>query len=275
VLPAFNADIAQTSISGISSGAFMAVQFGVAWSSIVTGVGAISGGPFGCSMGSASAALSTCMGGAPPPDLLELSKRTDAWSRSGGIDDIGGIAAQKIYLFSGYNDAVVARPVVNSLRAFYAHYLGPNVPNLFYQTAIGAGHSQVTIAYGGKCNGNGGEYINKCGYDQAGVILQHIYGALHPRNDGQLTGQFLSFDQADFTAPDQPLDDSMDNRGFVYAPAPCSAKDACQLHVVLHGCRQSFADIGEDFIKHAGYNEWADTNHIIVLYPSAIPSFFR
>ena len=47
-LPGFNADIAQTSISGISSGAYMAVQFGTAWSSIITGVGAIAGGPFGC-----------------------------------------------------------------------------------------------------------------------------------------------------------------------------------------------------------------------------------
>ena len=64
-LPAYNADIAQTSISGISSGAFMAVQFGTAWSSIVIGVGAVAGGPFGCSEGSGSAAFSTCMGGEP------------------------------------------------------------------------------------------------------------------------------------------------------------------------------------------------------------------
>ena len=60
-LLAYNASITQTSISGISSGAFMAVQFGTAWSSIVKGVGAIAGGPFGCSGGSGSAAQSTCM----------------------------------------------------------------------------------------------------------------------------------------------------------------------------------------------------------------------
>jgi poly(3-hydroxybutyrate) depolymerase len=46
-LPAYNADIARTSVSGVSSGAYMAVQFGTAWSSIVKGVGAIAGGPFG------------------------------------------------------------------------------------------------------------------------------------------------------------------------------------------------------------------------------------
>jgi Esterase PHB depolymerase len=266
-LPAYNVDIAQTSVSGISSGAFMAVQFGTAWSSIVKGVGAIAGGPFGCSEGSGSAALSTCMGGSPAPDLPELIKRTDAWSHSGAIDDTGHISAQKIYLFSGYNDDVVARSVSDSLRADYAHYLGPNVANLFYQTAIGAGHAQVTIAYGGKCSENGGKYINQCNYDQAGVILQHIYGALAPRNAGALTGQLLSFKQGDFTASDQPIDDSMDDKGFAYVPASCAANEPCRLHVALHGCLQSFGNIGEDFVRHAGYNEWADTNHIIVLYP--------
>ena len=30
---------------------------------------------------------------------------------------------------------------------------------------------------------------------------------------------------------------------------------------------QSYRNIGSDFVRHAGYNEWADTNHIIVLYP--------
>jgi hypothetical protein len=263
----YNADIAETSVSGISSGAFMAVQFGTAWSSIVMGVGAIAGGPFGCSEGSGSAALSTCMGGVPAPDLAELIKRADAWSNSGGIDATANIASQKIYLFNGYNDAVVARPVSNSLQAFYAHYLGPHIHSLFYQTAIGAGHSQVTISYGGSCNEKGGEFINKCEYDQAGVILRHIYGALTPRNDGPLTGQLLSFLQAEFTAPDQPMDDSMDDRGFAYVPASCAAQQRCRLHVALHGCLQSLANIGEDYVRHAGYNEWADTNRIIVLYP--------
>ncbi len=266
-VPAYNANITDTSVSGISSGAFMAVQFGTAWSSIVAGVGAIAGGPFGCSEGSGSAALSTCMGGAPAPDVQELIKRADAWSSSGGIDDTANIAAQKIYLFNGYNDTVVARPVSDSLQAFYAHYLGSHPGNLFYQTAIGAGHSQVTINYGGSCNENGGEYINKCEYDQAGVILRHIYGALTPRNGGALTGQLLSFQQAEFTAPDQPTDDSMDDRGFVYVPASCAAQQRCRVHVALHGCLQSLGNIGEDYVRHAGYNEWADTNQIIVLYP--------
>jgi hypothetical protein len=268
-LPAYHADIAQTSVSGISSGAFMAVQFGTAWSSVIKGVGAIAGGPYGCSGGSGAAALSTCMLGsppAPPLDLPALISSTDGWSSSGAIDDTGNISAQKIYLFHGYNDKVVARGVSDWLRDFYTHYVNSNAANLFYQTAIGAGHSQVTIDYGNSCSDNGGEFINDCRYDQAGVILQHIYGALNPRNDGALSGQLLDFSQADFTAPDQPADVSMDDRGFAYVPAAC-ANEPCRVHVALHGCLQSVGKIGDDFVKHAGYNEWADTNHIIVLYP--------
>ncbi|HME25278.1 MAG TPA: hypothetical protein VKI44_28780 [Acetobacteraceae bacterium] len=204
------------------------------------------------------------MGGEPAPDLADLIKRTDAWSRSGDIDDTANIAKQKIYLFNGYNDSVVARAVSNALHEFYAHY---RPASLFYQTAIGSGHSQVTVAYGGGCADNGGEFINKCGYDQAGVILQHIYGALSPRNDGSLTGQVITFRQGDFTGPQKPVDDSLDDKGFAYVPASCAAREPCRLHVALHGCLQSYGNIGEDFVKHAGYNEWADTNHIIVLYP--------
>jgi hypothetical protein len=43
-LKAYNVVLNETSVSGISSGAFMAVQFGVANSAVVRGVGATAGG---------------------------------------------------------------------------------------------------------------------------------------------------------------------------------------------------------------------------------------
>ena len=263
----YNVDKAQTSVSGISSGAYMAVQLGTAWSSIIKGVGAIAGGPYGCAEGSGSAALSTCMVGLPAVDLRTLTDRTDTWSANGAIDKISTLTAQKIYLFNGYNDSIVARAVSDSLNRFYQHYQPTSKGNIFYQTAIGAGHSQVTPAFGANCSENGGEYINKCAYDQAGIILQHIYGVLQPPNSGALTGQLLTFDQGDFTKPKPAHDASLDDTGFVYVPSSCAAKDPCRLHIVLHGCLQSFSNIGQDFIRHAGYNEWADTNHFIILYP--------
>jgi hypothetical protein len=47
-LSGYDASIGKSSISGVSSGAFMAVQFATAWSSIIKGVGIVAGGPFWC-----------------------------------------------------------------------------------------------------------------------------------------------------------------------------------------------------------------------------------
>jgi hypothetical protein len=283
-LPAFNADIRDSSISGISSGAFMAVQFGVAWSSTVKGVGAVAGGPFFCAQGapgstidsgsiaSTMTAVQNCMQDKPsPPDIPALIQATDAFAESGQIDDPANIKRQKIYMFSGYNDKVVVQPVVNTLRRYYAHYLTPNgVGNLFYQSALGAGHSQVTADFGSACNVNEGHFINNCNYDQAGIILQHIYGRLAPKNTTRTPGgQVVPFTQRDFIGGGvvPPKTFGMAETGFAYIPAACSRGVHCRVHVALHGCLQNAETIQQDYILHAGYNEWADTNAIIVLYP--------
>ena len=54
-LGTYNADIGESSISGISSGAFMAVQFATAWSGTIKGVGVIAGGPYYCAQATAAA----------------------------------------------------------------------------------------------------------------------------------------------------------------------------------------------------------------------------
>ena len=62
----------------------------------------------------------------------------------------------------------------------------------------------------------------------------------------------------------------MADSGYVYVPASCirsSSTPGCGLHVALHGCEQTIADIGMTFVEDAGYNRWADTNRLIVLYP--------
>jgi len=44
----------------------------------------------------------------------------------------------------------------------------------------------------------------------------------------------------------------------------------CRVHVAFHGCRQNAQAIGERFAREAGYNRWADTNRLIILYPQTI-----
>src|SRR5437764_763514 len=132
-LGAYNADLKESSISGISSGAFMAVQFGMSWSSIIKGVGVIAGGPYYCAQGTAAEGLAgnllpdliatgPCMKG-PPPALDPLVEKTAEWVKRGDIDDSRNVANQLIYLFSGYNDSVVNSRVVEGAYHFYQHYL--------------------------------------------------------------------------------------------------------------------------------------------------------
>src|SRR5215831_6058037 len=280
-LGSYNADINESSISGISSGAFMAVQFGVSWSSVIKGVGVIAGGPYYCAQGTAADGLlgnvgadlratGPCMKG-PPPALQPLFEKTDEWARSGDIDGLHNIASQRIYIFTGYNDSVVNSKVGDAAYRFYLHYLGGrNNGNLFYQGAIGAGHSQVTIDYGLACNQNEGDFIAHCNYDQAGIILRHIYGVLNPKNGGTLSAKFLAFDQREMTFPASPASYSMADIGYAYIPAACAAQQPCRVHIALHGYTQNFETIVDRYIRHAGYNEWADTNRLIVLYPQTI-----
>jgi poly(3-hydroxybutyrate) depolymerase len=284
----YNATIGETSISGLSSGGFMAVQFGTAWSSIVKGVGIIAGGPYWCAKadrydvltwywGPIWRATGSCMKG-PGSDLNvgDFIAEADEKAAAGEIDPLDNLKKQKIYLFHGYNDAVVAKAATDAARDFYRHYLGnPNRGNLFYQTTVGAGHSMVVTgqldANGlNECQDNKAPYIDRCSYDQAGIILQHIYGRLNPPNRGQLAGSFKSFNQSIYTKPDQPDALSLGDTGHVFVPADCEQNgSACRVHIALHGCMQDTGEVkvSRRFLDHAGYNAWADTNHLIVLYP--------
>ncbi len=287
-LQPYNAAISESSISGISSGAFMAVQFATAWSSIIKGVGIVAGGPFYCAQAAAADILNAytlpimiatgpCMNG-PTPDLHIFVGKADEKAASGDIDPTSNLSRQKIYLFHGFNDSVVAKPVTDTTAEFYRHYSGQTGRgNLFYQTTLGAGHSQVLLkepqANGlNACAANQSPYINQCHYDQAGIILQHIYGALNPPNSGKLSGTIKRFAQAKYTNPDEPSALSMGDIGYIFVPKVCEPEQGaeCRVHIALHGCMQDVGDIGRLYVDDAGYNAWADANHIIVLYPQTV-----
>jgi poly(3-hydroxybutyrate) depolymerase len=264
-LPGYNVDPNRITVSGISSGAFMAVQIAVAHSATVEGVGAVAGGPYACANGSAVTATGTCMVGTPDGRALAQAARQAA--AAGRIDPVAHLARQKVWLFNGYNDGVVKRPVSDALFDFYRSFTSE--ANLFYKNNLGAAHSQVTLSYGQDCSATGGDFMNNCRYDAAGMILQHLYGRLAPRAGGALGGTLLRFSQAEFLRVHPPLA-GMSSEGFAYGPAHCARQRPCRLHVALHGCKQYASLIGDSYYAHAGYNEWADTNDLVILYPQTV-----
>jgi poly(3-hydroxybutyrate) depolymerase len=262
-LPALDADKAVT-VSGVSSGGYMAVQLHVAHSSIVKGVGAIAGGPYYCAKGSIWSAYYNCMTPgvfAPLPATAVLREETEKLSKAGRIDPISNLPSARAWLFTGSKDDTVTRDVVEGLNAFYSGYKTRTVI-IRDQTA---GHGMVTEDAGNKdCGVTRSPFINDCDYDAAGELLKHLLGDLAPPA-AKPGGRLASFDQKPFGA----YSISMDDEAFVYIPKTCESL-RCRVHVVFHGCRQGRAAVKDQFAREAGYNRWADANRIIVLYPQAI-----
>jgi poly(3-hydroxybutyrate) depolymerase len=128
-----------------------------------------------------------------------------------------------------------------------------------------AGHAMVTAEAGSACGATEPPFINDCDYDAAGELLRHVLGSLSPAST-KPNGRLLTFDQNDFGKANAM---SMADEGYVYVPRACET-ERCRVHIVFHGCRQGIEAVGERFVRDAGYNRWADTNRLIVLYPQVI-----
>ena len=149
-LPELKIDLAQTTVSGISSGAFMAVQLGVAHSASVRGVAATAGGPYFCALddalGGASVdrAIGRCMQGDPDyraqaidgRQLARMVAATRGWGAKGDIDPPEGLARQSVWIFHGYNDGVVRKPVSDALRDWYRAFTPAG--QIFYKDQLNA-----------------------------------------------------------------------------------------------------------------------------------------
>jgi poly(3-hydroxybutyrate) depolymerase len=203
-LPSFRVDLARTTVSGLSSGAFMALQFHVAFSGTVRGAGIVAGGPYYCAQGQLSLALSQCMQtymGAPDPARLVALAR--GYAGQGRIDALENLEGERAYLFTGTNDQTVTGPVVDAARRFYL-LAGLPAADLAYVNDLPAGHAMLTEDYGGPCPSTEPPYINDCDYDQAGAILKQLYPDLGPaaaRPDGSV----IAFDQREFFGAGEAL----------------------------------------------------------------------
>jgi poly(3-hydroxybutyrate) depolymerase len=270
-LASYQIDIRQTSVSGISSGAYMAGQFQLAHSSIMVGAGIIAGGPYFCAGSYATipyvtTALTTCMNPKlTTPDGEALALHAKSFAEAGLIDDLANLNKEKIYLFSGKKDRVVAMSVVDQAAAFYKKAGVPS-ENIQYISNMDAGHAVLTDNNRDlSCAATASPYLNNCHYAQSHEILRHIYGKLNPPvgQVGQRSGKMIKFNQTEF---DQSPLSGMSETAYAYVPHSCKTQ-TCRVHIVFHGCAQGASDIGDRFHEDAGYNEIADTNNIIVLYP--------
>lgn len=272
-LHGYGADATQTSVSGLSSGAFMAAQFDVAWSKHLVGAGIVAGGPFYCAglfplSSPASVAQTQCMNptgntGPRAQDALKAARKFAAEQR---IDDVSGLASQRVYVFSGTQDHIVATRVVAQVPLFYKLAGAPD-DHIRYIDNVAAGHGLITNSgVNNTCTLSQPPFINNCGFEQSQDILRWIYGKLNAPTTAP-AGNLLSFDQGPFDPSDKA---SLGPTGYVYVPTVCAQPgSACRIHVAFHGCLQNAQKIGDLYARSTGYNPIAESNRIIVLYPQA------
>jgi poly(3-hydroxybutyrate) depolymerase len=280
-LPGLGADLSRMSVSGLSSGAYMAGQFQVAYSTLVTGAGIVAGGPYGCANTPGASyipfwpyvqgmnlnrAVNHCMDDGSffsgVPGAGELGRQARRLAESGRIDPLDGLKGDKVYIFSGGNDSTVERAVVERAAELYRE-LGVPEGNIAFVKHEQAAHAFITEEGGLACGTSGAPFINDCDYDQAKAILEALYGALRGPA-AAADNHYLTFDQTSFAAGSGS---GLDSEGVVYIPAGCARGGGCAVHVVFHGCKQGREKLSDTFIKASGFTRWAEANGIILLFP--------
>jgi poly(3-hydroxybutyrate) depolymerase len=252
----YSIDAQRITVSGVSSGAYMAGQLHLAHSHLFGALALIAGGPYYCAQGSVMKGIGPCIkGGDLGLDALRSHAREAA--AAGQVDDLANLRDDTVWIFHGTLDNVVDAGVTAAAVEFYSDLVGEDAVS--YVDDIAVVHGMPTIASGLACDSFGTPFIQACDYDAAGALLLALYGPLADRVEAR--GELRRI-------PQPGADDAlMLDEAYLYVPTSCAAGASCGIHVALHGCSQSSAFVGDAFASGAGYNEWAEANRLLVLYP--------
>lgn len=244
-------------VSGLSAGGYMAVQTHIALSSIISGSAIIAGGPYYCARNNLYFSLGQCSdtyyGSIPIEDLVLTTKNFHLWNY---IDDPNNLKDDRVFLFSGESDSVVRQSVVKSLETYYQHFLSPT--QIFSDYTKDTEHCFPTLDSGEYCLVKTTPFIGKCGIDTAGDILRFFYGSNLKKGKSRQQG-LVAFPQEDFS-------NTLSAHGYVYIPEVCRY-EKCHLHISFHGCQQDYETVGMTYAELTGFNDWAEANNLIILYP--------
>jgi hypothetical protein len=219
-------------------------------------------------MGSMSAATGVCMKQyMGTPDLNRYINYTSAAFSSGEIDDPANLDDDLVFMFSGSVDSTVDPLVMHTLEDYYSNYI--KTGSITSEFDVAAEHCLPTLDFGEPCTVSKSPYIGKCNYDGAGLALNKLYGGSLASGTA-VASHLTAFDQSPFVPA---TGSSLGSQGYIYVPAACEdGTTQCKLHISFHGCVQDLASIGNEYAADTGFNDWAEANNIIVLYPYAVTS---
>ncbi|WP_034474062.1 PHB depolymerase family esterase [Aestuariibacter salexigens] len=272
-LPDMQLDIEQVTVSGLSSGGYMATQFHLAYADWVSGAAIISAGPYPCARNSITTALSQCVNKVDGDlDVAALSDMAASWAAEGKIAPLEALKGDKVWLLHGTIDERIIEPVSDALTEQYRNWAGAE--NVVYVNDKPFSHHFPTETSGHACDVSEAPFVGACNYDAAGNLLSHLYGELYGELSAPaetLGGTLYSFDQQQLGGDAAA---SLADEGFVYIPESCVQGQTCKVHINFHGCNQFAEVVGDEYVRLNGLNRWADSNNLVVLYPQAKASMF-
>lgn len=290
-------------ISGVSSGAAMAMQYAVAHSASIAGVGAIAGPGWGCAEGQFSTALDGCMCGRQPVDSKFIDAIKMAYDSEELFDPMDPRtgkpkALQRSYVFHSSADITVVKESGEAAVRFLRDFTGksPKVDKGNKSDGSNqAGHGILSPYGTDSCALDGKEttYIRNCRkHDNAGRLFRELYGKLSTTKSRMKVPATIAevwefpqqalidaIKQDPFSNPivasdvllpfpqhsEERKNFDLASTGYLYVPSECrSGERQCRVHIALHGCKQD----PRTFAMQAGYNYWAEKYDVIVVYPA-------
>ena len=260
----------------------MSSQMLISSSTLVHGAGLIAGGPYSCAEGMLGQAFQ-CINHPETINVERLVDLTKDLAKQKKIDPLENLKNSYVFILNGTKDQIVY-PEAGPRTVSYLQNFMP-LTNMKTEFSLAAGHSMPTVDRGNGCASEEAPWVNNCGYDGVQNTLEFL---LHrPLVAGQQDPSHLY--QIDLSNQVES-NSQINTTGLIYIPQSCrrsvstaqtasskpqQASVVCDLHVVFHGCRQTLDEAGLDFIQLAGYNNWAEKNHVVIFYPNILKSLMN
>lgn len=226
----------------------------------IAGAGMFATAPYGYTLGEATNAVLFQF-----PDLIdvdELEELIKDHDKDGKIDSVSNIKNSKVYIQGGISDNVVYQG--SSIKTAELYWrLGADVKSVFGLDSVHIIPRDDDFT-SNRCNAyDEFEIFAACEYDGVKELLNHLLGDLNKAGSAK-NENFFTFDQNEFF----PDGGGMWPTGIVYVPDACQDRDTeCILHIHFHGCGCGVELYGDYYYKNLGFNDIAEENKMIVLYP--------
>lgn len=275
-----NLDLTNITVSGISSGGYMAHQFHIAYSEQVVGAALMASGPYGCSEGSLQTALTNCLNNSNHLKTEQYLSALKNLEKNNDIASLDKLNGDKVWIYRGLKDNTISQNVVQSQAGLY-RWLGAQVLEVYN---IPSGHGLPSNDFGVNCELTASPFINNCELDGIGAFFNYLYTEGNSSSvldshikerpnivTASLTGgEFISFKQAEYLSESES--NTLAELGYLYIPKNCLKENQCRVHIAFHGCQQNQEKVGMDFIQNTSYSQCAQIHNIVVMYPQTTAS---